>query len=202
MLVEDDRRAEALLEPLQFFYRTLNGNSAAPVLLMPAFDTLAGIGAGPHHEILEVRASTLARFVTGQCSIVVAPVEASLLSFAAPEFYESLSLSLARDAEISLQEVIEHLAKTGYIRTELVEMEGQFSVRGGILDVFPAEAVRPVRIELLGDMVESLREFDAETQRSPRPVSRVILPPLTAFPLPAGRPHHTDPAFAKSLLPL
>jgi transcription-repair coupling factor (superfamily II helicase) len=201
MLVENERRAEALLEPLQFFYRTLNGNSAAPVLLLPAFDTLPGIGAGPHPEILEVRASTLSRFVTGQCSIVVVPVEATLLSFAAPQFYESLSLSLARDAEISLQEVIEHLAKTGYIRTELVEMGGQFSVRGGILDVFPAEAVRPVRIELLGDMVESLREFDAETQRSTGPVSRVILPPLTEFPLTAGRPEDKDSEFAKSRVP-
>jgi transcription-repair coupling factor (superfamily II helicase) len=183
VLAEDERRASALLEPLQFFYRTLNGNSSAPVLLLPALDALPGIGAGPHPEILEVRASTLSRFVSGQCSIVVAPIEATLLSFAPPQFYESLSLSLARDVEISLQDVIAHLLKTGYIRAELVEMEGQFSVRGGILDVFPGEAPKPVRIELLGDMVESLREFDAETQRSTGPVSRVILPPLTEFPL-------------------
>lgn len=183
VLAEDERRAAALFEPLQFFYRTLNGASAAPVLLLPALDALPGIGAGPHPEILEVRASTLSRFVSGQCSIVVAPIEATLLSFAAPQFYESLSLSLARDVEISLQDVIAHLLKTGYIRAELVEMEGQFSVRGGILDVFPGEAPKPVRVELLGDMVESLREFDAETQRSTGPVSRVILPPLTEFPL-------------------
>lgn len=183
VLVEDERRAESLLEPLQFFYRTLNGNSAAPVLLLPALDTLPGLGAGPHPEILEARASTLSRFVSGQGSIIVAPIEATLLAFAAPRFYESLSLALTRDAEISLKEVIAHLSETGYIRTELVEMEGQFSVRGGILDVFPAEAAKPVRIELLGDMVESLREFDPETQRSTGPVSRVILPPLTEFPL-------------------
>src|SRR4029077_5567807 len=201
LLVEDERRAAALLEPLQFFYRTLNGTSAAPFLLLPAFDTLPGIGAGPHPEILEVRASTLSRFVTGQCSIVVAPIEATLLSFAAPQFYESLSLSLARDEEVSLQDVVEHLSKTGYIRTELVEMEGQFSIRGGILDVFPAEAARPVRIELLGDMVESLREFDAETQRSTGPVTRVILPPLTEFPLTASHPDGNDSEVAKSQVP-
>ena len=65
-------------------------------------------------------------------------------------------------------------------------MEGQFSVRGGILDVFPAEGTKPVRIELLGDTVESLREFDPETQRSTGPVSRVILPPLTEFPFGGG----------------
>ncbi|PYU35395.1 MAG: transcription-repair coupling factor [Acidobacteria bacterium] len=197
VLVEDERRAASLLEVLQFFYRTLNGNSAAPVLLLPALDTLPGVGAGPHPEILEVRASTLARFVSGQGSIVVAPIDATLLSFAAPQFYESLSLSLTRDAEISLQEVIAHLAKTGYMRTELVEMEGQFSVRGGILDVFPAEAARPARIELLGDMVESLREFDPDTQRSTGPVNRVILPPLTEFPLTASRRDDEDLDFPR-----
>src|SRR6266566_3283832 len=197
VLVEDERRAASLLEALQFFYRTLNGNSAAPVLLLPALDTLPGVGAGPHPEILEVRASTLARLVSGQCSIVVAPIDATLLSFAAPQFYESLSLSLTRDAEISLKEVIAHLAKTGYIRTELVEMEGHFSVRGGILDVFTAEAAKPVRIELLGDVVESLREFDPETQRSTGPVNRVILPPLTEFPLTASRRDDEDLYFPK-----
>lgn len=192
VLVEDERRAAALLEPLQFFYRTLNANSAGPVLLLPALDTLPGAGAGPHPDILEERASTLSRFVSGQCSIIVAPIEATLLGFAAPQFYESLSLSLERDAEISLKEVIAHLSKTGYIRTELVEMQGQFSIRGGILDVFPAEAAKPVRIELLGDTVESLREFDAETQRSTAPVGRVVLPPLTEFPLTGSHGQNED----------
>ncbi len=164
----------------------MNGRSAAPALLLPALDTLPGLGAGPHPEILEARAWTLSRFVSGQCSVVVAPIEATLLRFAPPQFYESLSLALERDGEISLEEVVGHLTKTGYIRTELVEMEGQFSVRGGILDVFPAEGTKPVRIELLGDTVESLREFDPETQRSTGPVSRVILPPLTEFPFGGG----------------
>jgi transcription-repair coupling factor (superfamily II helicase) len=195
VLVEDERRAAALLEPLQFFQRTLGGNSAGQVLLLPALDRLPGMGAGPHPEILEERASTLSRFVSGQCSIVVAPVEASLLGFAAPQFYESLSLSLARDVEICLKDVIAHLSETGYLRTELVEMEGQFSVRGGILDVFPAEAAKPVRIELLGDVVESLREFDPETQRSTGPVSRVMLPPLTEFPLNASQREDEESEF-------
>jgi transcription-repair coupling factor (superfamily II helicase) len=196
VLAEDERRAAALLEPLQFFHRTLNGNSAEPVLLLPALDKLPGIGPGPHPEILEARASALSRFVSGQCSVIVAPIEATLLGFAAPQFYESLSLTLARDAEISLREVVAHLLQTGYVRTELVDMEGQFSIRGGILDVFPAEAAKPVRIELLGDTVESLREFDPETQRSTGPVSRVLLPPLTEFPLSAGE-QFEDPALPR-----
>jgi transcription-repair coupling factor (superfamily II helicase) len=62
-------------------------------------------------------------------------------------------------------------------------MAGQFSVRGGIVDVYSPEARRPVRLELVGDEVESLREFDAETQRSTGAVERTALLPLTEFPL-------------------
>jgi len=192
LLVESQRRAEDVLEPLQFFYRTFAGGSAAPVSLLPALDALPGQGAGPHPEILETRTATLGRFVSGQSSVLVVPVAATLLAFGSPQFYESLSLSLGRDEEIPLDRVLAHLTRVGYVRTELVEMPGQFAVRGGILDVFPPEAPRPLRIELLGDTVESLREFDPETQRSTGPVTRALLPPLTEFPLglpesPAGR---------------
>jgi transcription-repair coupling factor (superfamily II helicase) len=182
VLVDNQRRAEEILEPLQFFHRTFSGSSAAPVSLLPALDALPGQGAGPHPEILEMRAATLGRLVSGQSSVIVAPVAATLLGFASPQFYEGLTLVLARDEEVPLDTVLAHLARVGYVRTELVEMPGQFAVRGGILDVFPPEASRPVRIELLGDTVESLREFDPETQRSTGPVVRATLAPLTEFP--------------------
>ena len=187
-LVDTERRAEAAIEPLQFFSRVLGASSAAKgaaissVVSLPALDALPGQGAGPHPEILETRAAALWRLASGQASIVVAPVAATLLHFADPAFYGELSSALERDQEISLDEVLTHLARAGYARTDLVEMPGQFAIRGGILDIFPPEAARPVRVELLGDTVESLREFDPETQRSTGPLSRVTLPPLTEFP--------------------
>ena len=61
-------------------------------------------------------------------------------------------------------------------------MPGQFTVRGGIVDLFPAEAERPIRLELFGDTVESLREFDPNTQRSVGPVEKITLPPLLELP--------------------
>src|SRR3979490_767097 len=69
----------------------------------------------------------------------------------------------------------------------MVEMPGQFTVRGGIVDVFPAEAERPVRLELFGDSVESLREFDPNTQRSVRPIEHMTLPPLLEQPANGAR---------------
>jgi transcription-repair coupling factor (superfamily II helicase) len=182
MLVESERRAEEMVEPLRFFSRALGGASAGSVALLPALDALPGEGAGPHPEILESRAATLGRLAAGQVSVVVTPIAASLLSFAPPRFYEGLSCALARDDEVLLEDVVAHLSRVGYVRTELVEMPGQFAVRGGILDVFVPEMARPVRIELLGDTVESLREFDPDTQRSTSPLSRIVLPPLTEFP--------------------
>jgi UvrB interaction domain len=65
-------------------------------------------------------------------------------------------------------------------------MPGQFAVRGGIVDVFSPESPRPVRIELLGDTVESVREFDPRTQRSVAPVVRTTILPLTEWSVPAA----------------
>ena len=68
--------------------------------------------------------------------------------------------------EVALEEVVAHLESIGYERREPVEMVGEYSVRGGILDVFSPEAARPVRIDLFGDEMESIRRFDVESQRS------------------------------------
>jgi len=180
VLVATGQRAEEMLEPLRFFARAFSG-PAAPVALLPALDALPGQGPGPHPQILEMRAAALWRFTSGQVSLMIAPAAASVLSFADPADYGQLALSLERDQEISLDEALGYLRRAGYTRTDLVEMPGQYALRGGILDVFPPEAPRPVRVELLGDTVESLREFDPESQRSTGPLGRVALSSLTEF---------------------
>src|ERR1700722_5234283 len=85
-VVDTDRRAEALLEPLRFFGSALGG-AAASAALLPALDELPGRGVGPHPEILETRATTLSRYVSGQVSVIVAPTAATTLSFADPGYY-------------------------------------------------------------------------------------------------------------------
>jgi transcription-repair coupling factor (superfamily II helicase) len=180
LLIESDRRAEELLEPLRFFARAFGGPSAQAVLL-PALDAFPGHGAGPHPEILETRAASLWRFTTGQVALMVAPAAASVLGFDDPGGYANLALSLERDQDISLDDALRYLRGAGYARVDLVEMPGQYALRGGILDVYPPEAQRPVRVGLLGDTVESLREFDPESQRSTAPLGRVALSSLTEF---------------------
>ena len=99
-----------------------------------------------------------------------------------PEFYRQLALVLRTGEEIPLDDLVQHLESIGYEKREPVEMVGEYSIRGGIFDVFPAEAERPVRVEFFGDTVESIRQFDVESQRSVLKVPAAPLLPLAEYP--------------------
>src|SRR6266404_2655775 len=163
-VTDSNRRAEALADTLRFF-STIFPSSLGGVATLPAFDTLPWQSQSPHADILERRAATLFRLTDGQISLLVAPVSAALWRYQDPYVYLSLARTLATDAEIPLEELIAHVGSVGYTRTEMVEMPGQF--------------------ELRGDTVESVREFDPRTQRSISPVVRTTLLPLTEWAVPA-----------------
>jgi transcription-repair coupling factor (superfamily II helicase) len=182
-VTESNRRAESLAETVRFFSAIFPG-ALGGVTTLPAFDTLPWQSQSPHPDILERRAATLFRLADGQISLVIAPVTAALWRYQDPYVYLSLARTLARDTEVPLEDLLLHLGSVGYTRTEMVELPGQFAVRGGIIDVFSPESQRPVRIELLGDTVESVREFDPRTQRSIAPVVRTTLLPLTEWSIP------------------
>ena len=77
--------------------------------------------------------------------------------------------------------MVAHLESVGYERREPVEMVGEYSVRGGILDVFSPEAAKPVRVDLFGDLIESIRRFEVESQRSIMKLEDALLLPLTEY---------------------
>src|SRR5271157_5530578 len=181
---ENNRRAEQLAESLRFFAQIFPGSTGG-VAVLPAFDSLPWDPQAPHADILERRATTLYRLANGEVSLVIAPMAAALWRYQDPYVYLTLARTLAKDSEGAHEELIRHLASTGYARTEMVELPGQFAVRGGIVDVFSPEAPRPVRIELLGDTVESVREFDPRTQRSIAPVVKTTILPLAEWSVPA-----------------
>ena len=181
-LVDSDRRAEEMLEPLAYFHRALGGRESEKIVVLPAHDVTPWQQRSPHPEISEARAVALWRIATGQAAVALVPVAAALLRVNASEFYAGLARTLSRDQDVPLEELLAFLVASGYERHETVEMPGQFAMRGGILDVFSPEFARPVRIELLSDTVESLREFDPATQRSTQPVERTTLLPLVERP--------------------
>jgi len=183
LLVESNARAEALLEPVRYFYRAITGKPGRRVAHLPSHEVLPYENRSPHAEISEDRAVALWRFASGEADLLIAPVEAALWRYREPEFYRQLARTIARDQSIPHQEFLEFLSSAGYDKQVTCEMPGQYAVRGGIIDVFSPEAPQPVRVELLGDTIESIRAFDPGTQRSTNPVERATLLPLTESPL-------------------
>jgi transcription-repair coupling factor (superfamily II helicase) len=186
LVTATNKSAEALFDTLRTFQEFVAPHAPVPMLL-PAHDLIPSDELSPHPDISEKRAIALWKMARRQAtpvtSIVVAPIGALAMRLEPPSFYANLSLTLRRNDAIDMELLVTHLESAGYERREPVEMVGQFSVRGGIVDVFSPEAARPVRLELFGDEVESIREFDPGTQRSVQPRQETTFLPLTDFPL-------------------
>jgi transcription-repair coupling factor (superfamily II helicase) len=181
IVVDGNQEAEALAEAVDTFFRLLTTEDRDGPQLLPALDVLPLQKLSPHAEILEARAVGLWRLATGRAPITVLPVASALLRIAPAEYYRQLALRLKVGDELPLEDVVAHLESVGYERREPVEMVGEYSVRGGILDAFSPEAAKPVRIDLFGDTVESIRRFDVESQRSVLKIDECTLLPLTEF---------------------
>ncbi|MGH9736595.1 MAG: transcription-repair coupling factor [Candidatus Acidiferrales bacterium] len=182
VLTESNERAEELLPALRWFYRALTAKPGARVLLLPASDVLPYEKRSPHPEISEDRAVALWRFASDEADILLVPIASALFRLRDRDFYSQLARTIERDQDIPLEDFLDFLASAGYQKEVTCEMPGQYAARGGIIDVFSPEAAQPVRIELLGDTIESIRAFDPSTQRSTNPVQRITLMPLTEFP--------------------
>jgi transcription-repair coupling factor (superfamily II helicase) len=187
VLVQSNDRADLLAEPLRYFYHAITGRPAKEAIELPAYDVLPYQQLSPHPDIASSRAVGLWQLASGLARVAIVPLSAALWRSRQPEYYRELARTVARDDSLPLEDLTAHLSAVGYDREDMVDMPGQFAVRGGIVDVFPPESNRPVRIELFGDVVESLREFDAQTQRSVGPLERVVLPPMSECLRPAAQ---------------
>lgn len=183
VIVDGSKEAEALLEATQTFFRLLiDDRELSPPQCIPALDVLPHQKLSPHSEIAENRAVSLWRLSTQRVPVTIAPVGSALYRTKSADFYRQLALHLRVGDELPLDDILHHLESIGYEKREPVEMEGEYSLRGGILDVFPAEAQQPVRIEFFGDEIESMRQFDVESQRSTLKINSVLLLPLVEHP--------------------
>src|SRR5208337_426793 len=179
VLTSDNETAAHLQRTTSTFCAWLEPLSSPAVLTLPALDCSPYEGRSPHAEILEQRAVTLWNVARGRTRVLYVPVAAALGRFRERALYSSLALELKVGDELDLNDLVEHLGGVGYERGEPVSDVGQFSVRGGIVDIFPPEAKWPFRLEFSGDQIESLREFDPNTQRSRKPVPAALVLPLS-----------------------
>jgi transcription-repair coupling factor (superfamily II helicase) len=183
VVVADNKAAEAL-EPLLKAGCDLTGAvDPARVVRFPAHDVLPFENLSPHPDVQEQRAAALWKLSTGAVDILIAPVESAAMKLFDLNYYAGLAVTIRRSEEIDIEVLTAHLASVGYNQTDLVEMPGQFTRRGGILDIYSPDADRPVRVELFGDEIETIRKFDPETQRSQAGLDETQLLPLTEAPL-------------------
>ncbi len=179
VVTESNQRAETLFETLETFAALLStGREKPEPQLLPALDVLPWEGRAPHAEIAEQRAVGLWRMSSRNAPITVTSIASALTRVAPASYYRQLALTLRVNDEIAREDLIDHLKKIGYQQRDPVEMVGEYSVRGGILDVYGPETPQPVRIEFYGDLVESIRRFDPQSQRSVLKVDSCQLLPL------------------------
>ena len=183
VVVDGNKEAETLLESLEvFFDLLLEGRELLPPQLLPAFDVLPHQHLSPHNEIAEKRAVALWRLSSGKVPVTIVPVASAMFRTEPADFYSQLGPHDAGRRRDSARRPRRHLESIGYERREPVEMVGEYSLRGGIFDVFPAEANKPVRVEFFGDEIESIRQFDVESQRSVLKINSTTLLPLAEYP--------------------
>ncbi|MCD9184807.1 MAG: transcription-repair coupling factor [Pyrinomonadaceae bacterium] len=156
----------------------------AGLLILPSFETDVYSGTSPHAETQEERALTLWRLVaekSGKPDFLILSAKSLITKTLSPAEIKNLGANLKRDEDFPPEELIEKLVACGYVREEPIKNVGEFSVRGGILDVWSPTAENPVRIEFFGDTVDSIREFDAETQLSIGQIKEISIAPMREF---------------------
>ena len=144
--------------------------------LLPAWEALPYEGMSPSPEVAARRADAVRRLRDADGPFVLVTTGLAAMQRLVPTLGTTAPLQLVAGLEVPPDELAERLAALGYVRADVVEHRGEFAVRGGVLDVFPGTARRPVRLEYLGDEVESMREFAPSSQLSTSRVVRVEVP--------------------------
>src|SRR3989449_8523126 len=158
VVIPDNRVLEEFVPVLQAFSELI-GTEPDSVVALPTRDVLPFQNLSPHPEIQEERAVALWKIATGAVSIVVSPIAATALRLRSAEYYADLARIVRRGDTFDTDPLLRHLNTVGYTSTDVVEMPGEYALRGGILDVYSPEADRPVRVAFFGDEVESLRKL-------------------------------------------
>jgi transcription-repair coupling factor (superfamily II helicase) len=182
VVVPSDADAEQMTADARFFLAVLEGLSDAElsrvVLPFPSPEVDPYRGLAPHFQVSSTRARALHALATGAARIVVASAGGLLPRVSAPARLISTSMELAPGIDISPLDLGALLAEAGFSRQDPVDQHGEYCVRGGVVDFFPAGDDFPVRIEFIGDTIESIRRYDPATQRSVESLDRAGVVPL------------------------
>ncbi len=216
VIVEANRDLERWERDVCFWSFALDGNrsddtNSATILTLPASEGDPYAGASPHAETLEERARVLwhlANHKHDANDIVLLTARGLARRTVTPDEIKQAGATLRRDEDFAPEELIARLVASGYVREDPVRGMGTFSARGGILDVWSAGTSAPVRLEFFGDTIDSIREFDADTQLSTSQLKEIQIVPMREYAVgkddfrlwsEAARERFSDARFARSL---
>ena len=161
---------------------------ALRVHLLPDWETLPYDGFSPHQDLISERLATLYAVSRGHCEVLLTAATTALTRLAPPAFLAAHTFFLKKGERLELDKLRAQLTLGGYQHVTQVVAPGEFSIRGGLIDLFPMGAALPYRIDLFDEEIESIRTFDADTQRTLYPVPEIRTLPAREFPLDeAGR---------------
>ncbi len=211
IVAESNSDLESWMCDIEFFTKLgLNGSASPgpPIISLPSFDSDPYSGVSPHAETQERRALALWQLLTGGSKFVVLSARSLIQRTVTQEQIGALGATLVQGNDHPPEALTERLIVGGYVREEPLFGPGQFSVRGGIIDVWSPDADAPVRVEFFGDTVESIRSFDPDTQLSTGRLNGIAIAPMREFAVAAqdlvdwsffARERFADDRYARNL---
>ncbi|MBM4122580.1 MAG: transcription-repair coupling factor [Nitrospira sp.] len=187
VVTASDEEAERLHDDLRFF-DTLVGLPTEPLTLFPEWEILPYEGTPPHVELIAQRMRTLHRLTEGAPTTLVTSLPALIQRILPRAAFSHACLQLKPGGTVEREALASRLLRLGYRRVSVVEIPGEFSIRGGIVDIYSTAYADPLRAEFLGDTVESLRLFDQATQKSTAKLGQAWLLPARELIYPEDGP--------------
>ncbi len=169
--------AQRLLEEIPFYAPDLS------LHLLPDWETLPYDQFSPHPDLISERLTTLYHLSQNACDVILLPVSTALIRFSPKAYLNANTFMFKKGQSMDLEALRKQCHEAGYHHVTQVLGHGEFSVRGGLVDLFPMGSAVPYRFDLFDDEIESIRTFDVDTQRSIYPVPEVRLLPAREFPL-------------------
>ena len=168
--------AQRLAEEIAWFAPTLRAH------LLPDWETLPYDNFSPHQDLISERLATLHAVSRNECDVLIAAAGTAITRLAPPTFLAAHTFFMKQGEKLDIGKLRAQLTLAGYQHVTQVVAAGEYSVRGGLVDLFPMGTPLPYRIELFDDEIETIRSFDADTQRTLYPVPEIRLLPAREFP--------------------
>ncbi len=177
VLCADPLTAQRLAEEILLF------GPALRVRQLPDWETLPYDSFSPHQDLISERLRTLHALTMHEVDVLTVPVTTALYRLAPPSFLAAYTFSFRQGDELDEAQLRAQLMLANYTHMTQVSAPGEFSIRGGLIDLFPMGSVLPYRLDLFDNEIESIRSFDIDTQRSLYPVKEIQLLPGREFPM-------------------